>query len=81
MNADTLTDDERELIEHSLGLSNAKRPYRTHYAAASGTKPYAICDALAERELMVRGETLSYGRFFHVTERGARAVGHSLPKD
>lgn len=79
-----LTDDDRSIIEHSLGIEGKKgqkrKPYRNHYCADAGN---SRLDALAVRGLMKRGGTINSGtmRYFYVTEAGAKSVGSKLPEE
>jgi hypothetical protein len=71
---------QEQIIRHSLGLDQAVRPYRNHFAAARGSDDFAACEALVARGFMERGQGLSYGCYYHVTKEGAASVGHPLPK-
>lgn len=81
----TLTDDERSILLHSLGVEYPRgkrkpKPYRNYYCAEIHD---ARLPALVQKGLMQAGRVINDGRdqYFHVTEAGAAAVGHQLPKD
>lgn len=81
-----LTDKHRQIVEHSLGLDRGrgtKKPYRNYFCAGPGGPDRAACEDLAARGLMSAGHTINDGRdrYFFVTEAGAAAVGHELPKE
>lgn len=77
-----LTRNERDCIEHALGLNRARRPYRNFFAAEPGSP-----DHIALQSLLARGLTWLQRRagpgqpcdLFAVTEDGQRAVGVTPP--
>lgn len=70
----------RDIIRHSLGLSRATRPYRNHFCASFDTHDFATCTAAVKDGYMEPGRTHEHSQFFHVTQKGAAAVGTKLPK-
>lgn len=75
-----MTDKERRIILHSLGLDPMRRwSYRNRYVDRTG----GVCEPLVEAGFMVRGQTylprhtdtLPPMQVFHVTDAGARAAG------
>lgn len=81
---EAVTDDERSIIEHSLGIEHKKgrqrKPYRNYYCASAGD---ARLESLADRGSMKRGRKINEGtdQYYLVTESGAAAVGSKLPKE
>jgi len=73
---DDLTEAERHLIEHSLGIAQAGREYRNHFVAEEGHADWADLLRLVERGLMVvRNYPLAPDSFvFHVTDAGRSAL-------
>lgn len=71
-----LTDEQTDIIRHSLGLTQSKKPYRNHYCANISD---SRLEPLAEAGLMERGSVINEGRlrYYHVTQAGAQAVGLS----
>lgn len=69
-----------DIITHSLGLTNSKKPYRNRYCANSNDTRMT---EMVQLGLMEPGHTINEGRsqFFHVTDNGAKLVKASLPKD
>lgn len=84
MKTTEVTDEERSIIEHSLGIEHKKgrqrKPYRNYYCASAGD---ARLESLADRGLMKRGRKINEGadQYYLVTESGAAAVGSKLPKE
>ena len=79
-----LAPEHRHILEHSLGLGYLqKKPYRNYFCAGPGGADRASCEALVALGLMETGHAINGGRdrYFFVTEAGAAAVGHALPKD
>lgn len=73
-----LTEYEREILTHSLGISD-KNPngYRTYFHAAFGTEDCSVCELLTEKSLMTRGPKTGSvdGRYFYVTDKGKKVMG------
>lgn len=79
-----LSPEHRQIIEHSLGLDNGRgttKPYRDYFCASVGSLSDASCEALVARGLMRYGHNDGRARYYFVTETGAAAVGHKLPKE
>ncbi len=75
-----LTDEQKDIIRHSLGLGYSKKPYRNYYCASFGDpklKELARIGAMTEGRIINRGEN----QYYLVTPAGAEAVGSKLPKD
>jgi hypothetical protein len=77
-----ITDEERDIIIHSLGLTPRGRrrrrwSFRSHYCAGVGTDQERTVIAMAERGLMRAGAVINNGtsRFYYVTRGGAEAAG------
>lgn len=79
--------EHRHLILHSLGLGRASRAtesYRNHFVAGKDGADRRGCEALVKSGHMTRGRLPSFScgdALFHVTEKGAQAVGASLPNN
>lgn len=86
MATETLTESERDIMQHALGLDNRNskgKPFRNYFACEPDDTEYLpIWEGLRARGLCTRRDcgpiTLVY---FHLTEAGAAALGHKLPKD
>ena len=50
-----LTDRERGILEHALGLDRAGAAYRNHYTASCGSADMQVCLVLAGKGLLVEG--------------------------
>jgi hypothetical protein len=80
----TISEDDRSIIEHSLGIEHKngrkRKPYRNYYCADIND---ARLPELVERGLMIAGKTINDGtmRYFYVTEAGAKAVESELPEE
>lgn len=77
--AEGLTEKQRHIICHSLGLRDDGRgkPYRSHFVTGEGSTDYPDCMALTELGLMVRrdGSPLTGGDdLFLVTDAGKAAA-------
>lgn len=70
-----LSNDERDLMAHALGLHYSPEPYRNRYATTSDCDGYDTVRRLEERGLMRRGRDISGGvECFHVTQEGRDAL-------
>jgi len=47
-----LTDKEKHILLHSLGLTTKKVPYRNHFYTGVGSKDYDDCESLVSKDLM-----------------------------
>lgn len=79
-----LTQREREIILHSLGMPNkGKRPYRNHFVTGEGSTDWPTCEGLAAKGLMRKfaGNPLTGGEpCFVVTREGCALVGTEPPR-
>jgi hypothetical protein len=69
-----VSDPERDILRHALGLDRARVSYRNSYSATPQADTYAVCMGLVNRGLMERGayhETMVY---FYVTDAGKALV-------
>ncbi len=71
-----LTEAERHLMEHALGIAQSGRAYRNYYTCAPGSPDFERCRSLVER-----GMVADYGpvgsrstRLFYVTDAGEAAL-------
>lgn len=69
--------EQKRLARHALGLPNdGQKSYRNRYACSAT----AVASSMQDWEAMVglgyavRGDDLSYGRFYHLTRAGADAA-------
>lgn len=73
----TLSDRERQVMQHALGLDQSLTPYRNHFCA--GHADTETWDGLVARGLATRREEgdLPHGAFitYHVTDAGRTALG------
>jgi hypothetical protein len=67
-----ITREQREIMEHALGLNNGKGPTRNSFASASDCDGYSDIMALVEMGLMKGGQIVpdGYLQRFHVTDAG-----------
>lgn len=70
----TLTDHEREILRHALGLDRARVSYRNSYSASPMSVTYPILMSLVNRGLMERGVYHETVVHFHVTDAGKALV-------
>lgn len=77
-----LSNKQKHIIKHALGLDNSKTPYRNHYAVSPGTVQLQNLLELQQMGLMASWPSES-GKmiYFNVTEKGAQSVGATLPED
>jgi len=75
MRAMELTDRERDILRHALGLDRCRVAYRNSYSARPKSEHYLICMGLVAKGLMERAagytETMVH---FMVTDSGREAV-------
>lgn len=73
----SLTDKERWIMQHALGLSNSdntsRKPYRNRYQAAGYTDP--VWEGLCERGLATRTAAEGTRAWYAVTDRGMAVLG------
>ena len=70
-----LTDVEREILRHALGLDRCRVSYRNNYSAAPKSEHYPFCMGLVANGLMERSE--GYAKtlvHFWVTDAGKALV-------
>ncbi len=69
-----LTNKQREIILHALGLTRGSREYRNHFVTGPGSDDYADCEALVAAGLMakLRGNVLTGGDPCYVVTDGGR---------
>ncbi|PZU87890.1 MAG: hypothetical protein DI527_18145 [Chelatococcus sp.] len=74
----SLTDHERECLQHALGLNRNRVPYRNYFNAEPGSPDDVVFVELQRRGLarLVRGPLgIAPDNLWRVTEAGARAAG------
>ena len=70
-----LTDEERDLLLHALGLDRARISYRNHYSVSPKAETYPLCVRLSAKGLLERSATYTSTMIhFHVTDAGRSAV-------
>jgi hypothetical protein len=72
-----MTNEQRELMRHALGVGHGSREYRNHFVTGPGSTDYPDCEALVAAGLMARreGHPLSGGDpVYSVTEAGRSAL-------
>lgn len=75
MGSETVTDDERDLLRHALGLDRARVSYRNHYSVSPIADTYPICVRLHAKGLLERSATYASTMIlFHVTDAGKALV-------
>lgn len=75
-----LTHAERDLLEHTLGMTGNKRSvwgYRNYYCSKAGGENHATLEGMVSQQLMTvgRGDQSSQYRYYHATRKGCEAVG------
>ncbi|HXJ39234.1 MAG TPA: hypothetical protein VNH18_08135 [Bryobacteraceae bacterium] len=73
---DGLTDNQRAMMLHALGLDRRKESYRNAYCVPFGQPEDAEWAELVGRGLAMRGQTINCGRdrYYFVTEQGRQAL-------
>jgi hypothetical protein len=74
-----ISEEQRDILRHALGLGRSAREYRNHFVTGPGSTDYPHCEALVSEGLMTRceGHKLSGGDpIYSVTEAG-KAVARS----
>lgn len=89
MSEPTVTPEGVEVLQHALGLSQeapgvdplARPMTRNYFCAHGGDRDAAVCEALADAGLFVRGGFCNEGadRFYHATDAGRAAALAALP--
>ena len=69
-----VTDDERDILRHALGLDRARVSYRNSYSAMPSTDTYPVLMGLVNKGLMERGDYHETVVHFHVTDAGKALV-------
>lgn len=74
-----ITERQRSILAHSLGLDRAKKPYRNRFCTEEGSKDFDDCQALVERGFMQKSKPVDWipDAIFIVTEKGRLAVINS----
>ena len=49
-----MTNEQRDVMRHALGLGRASREYRNHFVTGKGSTDYQHCEALVAAGLMAR---------------------------
>ena len=65
-----LSEEEKHVILHSLGLTLSKRIYRNHFATNEGSVDFPVCEKLVSKGIMTkRPDPFCLGSFvYHCTE-------------
>lgn len=72
-----MTEEQREIMRHALGLNRGDRDYRNHFVTGPGSTDYPHCEALVAAGLMTKraGNALSGGDdIYSVTDAGRAAL-------
>ena len=72
-----ITNEQRNILRHALGIEREGYVYRNHFVTGPGTDDYEHCESLVAAGLMQRreGSPLSGGDpIYSVTEAGRAAV-------
>ena len=72
-----MTNEQRDILRHALGLGRGSREYRNHFVTGPGTTDYPHCEALVTAGLMRRRDLnpLSGGELLYsVTDAGRVAL-------
>lgn len=78
-----MTQAERDIIEHSLGLDYGKKAFRNRYCVGLNSPDYTLLCEMVGKGWMQAGNFINdkEDRYFHVTDAGAKAVAAELPSD
>jgi hypothetical protein len=72
-----MTEAQRDILRHSLGLNYGTDLHRNYYATGPGASDFDDIEALVAAGLMRRGREIPDDtglRYYHVTEAGKRAL-------
>lgn len=72
-----MTEEQREIMRHALGLNRGSRKYRNHFVTGPGSTDYPHCEELVAAGLMTKraGNVLSGGDdIYSVTDAGRAAL-------
>lgn len=72
-----MTDEQRDILRHALGLGRGSREYRNHFVTGPGSTDYLHCEALVAAGMMAKrsGNPLSGGDdIYSVTDAGRAAL-------
>lgn len=72
-----MTNEQREVMRHALGLNRGSREYRNHFVTGPGSTDHPHCEALVAAGLMTKraGNPLSGGDdIYSVTNAGRAAL-------
>lgn len=77
-----MTDRQRKMLHHALGLDQAAKPYRDYYSTHPRADTYADVTALVEAGYFTPGDPPRHGdlRVYFVTPAGAALFGVELPR-
>lgn len=79
----TITEKQRDIMRHTLGVGRGSTGWRNHFVTGPGSDDYADCEALVAAGLMTKrsGGPLSGGDpVYRVTDAGQDAlVGRKTP--
>lgn len=79
----TITDKQRDILRHTLGVGRGRMGWRNHFCTGPGSDDYADCEALVAAGLMTKrsGGPLSGGDpVYRATDAGeAVLVGRKTP--
>ncbi len=71
-----ITDEEKELMIHALGLERSKKAYRNYFNTGKEGVHFEIWQGLTGKGYAVNlGSGMSRGVYFKITENGLRALG------
>ena len=71
-----VTQEQLDLMRHTVGMVGGKKPYRNYFAADEGHCDWELLNGLVEMGLMVkRNAPLSPGSIFHLTDQGCWMLG------
>lgn len=77
-----ITEEQRQVMQHALGVTRGNREYRNHFVTGPGSDDYPHCIALVNAGMMTRraGNALSGGDdIFTVTELGRTTLKTPSP--
>lgn len=69
-----MTDRQRQIARHMLGLGNAKRSYRNRYVAGPGHHDYPTLFEMESAGMVVRRDPLRVGDTWRLTRAAAESV-------
>ena len=73
-----VTQEQLDILRHTVGLDKGTKPYRNHFAADPGHEDYDDLTELCTMGLMIKRQSpVSSDKLFHITDMGCWMLGLS----